>query len=209
MRGRCYPVWSARTIALLSIPVVAVIAVLVFWISYSSPFVELQITLLVIAAVLFLFLTAGLYRGVRLERPHREPLTRPSAAAPDAPGSGWEVVGEILRGIQLPDIHLDAGDAPGGDDLLGCIGSILAWIVITFLAAILLWLLTQILWATLLVSIALLYWVFYRALRVVFYRSRACKGKLLPSLGYSLLYTTLYTGWIFGLIWLSRYVLTR
>ncbi len=218
-RGSRYPIWSARTILYISIPVVATTIVLVFWISHSSPFVEFQITLLVIAIVLFAFLTLGLYRGARLERPHREsptytPLGRtgqPSEAkAKPSSGSGWSFVGDLLRGVDLPhiDLHLSNGSA-GGDDLVGCLMSIVAWIVIAIVAVVLLWVLAQVLWATLFVAIAVLYWVFYRALRVVFAWSRLCQGKLLRSMGYSLLYTVLYTGWIFGVIWISRLALGR
>jgi len=217
VRGSRYPIWSARAIALVSLPVVIIIIVLVFWISHSPAFVELQITLQVIAAVLFAFLTLGLYRGVRLERPHREPLSftplGQSTGSPETKpsrGEALELVFRIMAEMRPPRIDLDMGDAPGGaDDLLGCLASIVIWIVASIVLAFLLWLLAQVLWATLFVLIAALYWLFYRALRIVFARSRLCKGKLLLSMQYGLLYTVLYTGWIFGLLWLGRFALPR
>jgi hypothetical protein len=45
------------------------------------------------------------------------------------------------------------------------------------------------------------FWVFNRALRQVFARSRQCHGRLAPSLGYALVFTILYTGWLFALVW--------
>lgn len=222
-RGSRYPIWSARAFALLSIPVVAVISVLVFWISHSSPFVEFQITLLVIALVLFTFLTLGLYLGVRIERPHREALVytpparaersarqrEPSRQTPSSSGHGWAAVFDLFRGLDLGNIDLTPGDGGGGDDLLGCVGSILAWIALAIVATVVLWLLAQVLWATAVVLVAALYWVFYRALRVVFAHSRTCQRKLRLSAGYGLLYTVLYTGWMFALLWIGRLVLSR
>jgi len=217
IRGSRYPIWSARAIALISIPVVVSITVLVFWISYSPAYVELQITLQVIAAVLFAFLTLGLYRGVRLKRPHREPLSftplSQSAGASGAqPSRGdlLEFAARFMAEMRPPHIDLDVGDAAGGaDDLLGCLVSIVVWIVASIVLAFLLWLLAQVLWATLFVLIAALYWLFYRALRIVFARSRLCQGRLLLSLRYALVYTMLYTGWMFGLLWLGRFALPR
>jgi hypothetical protein len=46
--------------------------------------------------------------------------------------------------------------------------------------------------------------VFYLALRQVFARSRVCRGNLGKSVGYALLYTALYTGWLFALVWIAH-----
>jgi hypothetical protein len=45
-----------------------------------------------------------------------------------------------------------------------------------------------------------LYWMFYRALKLVFDKTSVCRGQWMPSLGYALLYTVLYTGWLFLLL---------
>ena len=208
-QGSRYAIWSVKAIAFISAPVVAIIAVLVFFFSRSSVYVELQTTLLIIALCLFVFLTIGLYRGVRLERPHKEqptwtPLTTASSTSPDL-----SAVGDVMRIIDIPEVKIDLPDvSDAGDDLVGCLVGLVLWVVMSIALVILLPILVQVVWATLFALVLALYWVFYRALRVVFARSRACKGKLLLSTGYGLLYTALYTGWIFVLIWISRYVTT-
>jgi hypothetical protein len=216
LRGSRYPIWSVRAIVLISLPVVAVVTLLVFWISHSSPYVEFQITLLVVAIILFVFLATGLYRGVRLERPQRdaprfEPLPTRNALPDGTPVSTdvLDGIGHSLSGVQLPHIDLDLSDGFGGDDVAGCLVSIVAWIVVTIALAFLLWLAAQALWIALFALVVALYWVFYRALRVVFARSRQCRTKWLPSLATSLLYTTLYAGWVFVVIWISRLVWGR
>ncbi|MGE5138178.1 MAG: hypothetical protein ACM3JD_01840 [Rudaea sp.] len=94
------------------------------------------------------------------------------------------------------------GDGGGcGDDLAGLVVGIIVAILAVVAFAILIWLLAQF-FAALPVFIAVLFWIFYRALRVVFARSHACQGRLLKSAGFGLLYTVLYTSWTFILLFI-------
>ena len=212
-----YPLWSAKAIMLISGWVIAIIAALVFLLSPGSVFVELQITLLLISLCLFAFFTIGLYKGVRLEKPPKEQLPPPA----DLSALGELLShGEIPPVIDLPHLPVDAPplphlhvDLPGvpdvGDDLIGCLVTLVLWVVVSIVLVFLFWLLAQFL-VTVLPALALgLYWVFYRALRIVFAKSRMCKGRLLPSMGYGLVYTVLYTGWIFAVMWIGRYGIVR
>lgn len=92
-----------------------------------------------------------------------------------------------------------------GDDLIGIIISIVLWILVSVVLLTVLFFLANVIWAVLLVLGLIIYWVFYRALRQAFIKSRICKGNILKSIGYGFVYTVLYTGWIFGIIWSSKY----
>ena len=70
------------------------------------------------------------------------------------------------------------------------------WVAVAVLIIALLPIVLEIVWAALFILIAALYWIFYRALRVVFIWSRKCRGNLLRSVGYAGFYTLLYTGWL-------------
>lgn len=198
------PLLSVRAFTLVSIPVVSAIALLVFWRSTSPFLVELQITLYIVAAVLFGFLTAALYRGVRVQRsPADRPVwrslrnrfKRPEISADDVAdtaGVAADVVSSIgVSNIDLPDL------SDSGDDLVGCLLSIVLWVAVAALVIILLPIVIELVWAVLFILIAVLYWIFYRALRVVFLQSRKCRGSWLRSAGYAGFYTLLYTGWLF------------
>jgi hypothetical protein len=212
-RGHRYPIWNTRVVVLITLPVIVTITVLVFVLSDRSVFVESQITLAIISLCLFLFLTTGLYRGVRLERPGKDELDRSimqfESRAQGSRSTSSDFFGLLfsfgppdLSHVKLP--HIDLKGVPdAGDHLVGCLVTLVLWTVVLALLAILLWMLAQFI-AALPVFAVVLYWVFYRALRVVFARSKACRGKLLRSMEYGLLYTLLYTGWIFALLWIAR-----
>lgn len=212
-RVRRCPILNTKVVALITLPVIVTITVLVFVLSDRSIFVESQITLAVISLCLFVFLTTGLYRGVRLERPAKDELDRSVEqyeARKTTTGPHPADIFGFLFSFGPPNLsHVDLQhiDLPGssdvGDDLVGCLLSLGLWIVVLGLLAILIWILTQFI-AALPIFDVVLYWIFYRALRVVFARSRVCRGRLLRSMGYGLLYTMLYTGWIFALLSIGR-----
>jgi magnesium-transporting ATPase (P-type) len=183
--------WNAKTLALVSAAVVIITACTVFLLSKKSIYDELEITVSIIAFVLFAFLAYGLYNGATIVgKPLFPELKFVDPSLVDA------------APIDVPDI--DVGDGIGG-----IIISIVLWIVLTIILFILLTFVLTTVWSVLLVLIFALYWLFYRALRIVFLKARICKGDLGLSIQYSLMYTVLYTGWIFGLIWLSKNYLNK
>lgn len=186
--------WNAKTIALLSAAVVIITASIVFFVSKRSIYDELEITVSIIALALFAFLAYGLYNGATI---HGKPLF------PELKFVDPSYVDAMP--IDAPDIDsIDIGDGIGG-----VIISIILWIVLTIVLVILLTFVLTTMWSALLLLIFVLYWLFYRALRIVFLKARICKGDLGLSIRYSLMYTILYTGWIFGLIWMSKHYLNR
>jgi hypothetical protein len=201
------PLLSVRAFTLVSIPVIMAIALLVFWRSTSPFLVELQITLYLVAAVLFGFLAVALYQGLRVQRsPADRPVWRslrnrfkqPEVSADDVADAA-SVVADVASSIDISGIDLP--DLPdGGDDLVGCLFSIVLWVAVAALIIILLPIVIELVWAVTFILIAVLYWIFYRALRVVFLQSRKCRGNWPRSLGYAGFYTLLYTGWLFVVV---------
>lgn len=189
------PLWSVRAIVLISIPVVAITALLVFYFSASSFVTEAGITVGIISLGLFLFLAVGLYHGVRL----KEQPTDEEPAALDVGAIDPTIM--ALPVMDLPKLDLDIPDiGDSGNDLVGCLVSIVLWLVVSIVLMVLFWLLVQVLSLILPWVLLALYWVFYRALKLVFAKASVCRGQLLPSLGYAFLYTALYTGWLFLLL---------
>lgn len=92
------------------------------------------------------------------------------------------------------------------DGIEGILVIIVGWIVMTLVIVLLYWFLCLLVWPLIIVFIAILYWVFFRALRIVFKKSGICKGNLLKSLAYGLIYTTLYSIWIYSIIFGTHYL---
>jgi len=145
------------------------------------------LSLSIIGTALFLFMTYGLYFGIGL--------------ADNFPK---------FRNFKTGDYIASSGSIPGvppievGDGIGGLILSILLWIGMTILMFILLILLEAVFWISIFIILAMLYWVFFRALKFVFSKSKETKDNIGISAVYSLMYTSLYLGWIFGIVYLTE-----
>jgi hypothetical protein len=188
-------VWSIKTITVVGLCVVALTATCVFLFGKRSIFRETELTLGLVSAGLFVFLAIGLYRGVRVKRRDLPAVDVPNVSVGDMADA---LPDGLSSGLDL---------ASGIDDLEGCAGAIVALILAVvvgiFLVALLWFLLNAgiVVWVFLLAATSS---VFYLALRQVFAKSRVCRGRLGPSLGYALLYTVLYTGWLFALVMIAE-----
>lgn len=95
----------------------------------------------------------------------------------------------------MPEFEgVDVGDGIGGTLL-----SILLWIAMAIAVIVLLIVFEAIFWLSLFIIFASLYWIFIRALKVAYYKARRTGGDFPASLVNALTYTTLYTGWLFGI----------
>ena len=187
-KSRRYPIWNAKTITLISVLVIGLTSIMVFLFGKRPIFEELQLTLLIVSISLFIFLSIGLFYGVRIKN---QPII----------DQGWSPLkSDDILSTGLPDVDLP--DLGGG--IAETIISIVLWILISIVLLLVLTLLANILWIVIFVLAFIVYWIFYRALRLVFAKSRFCKGNLLRSLQYSLFYTVLYTGWVYGLVMISK-----
>ncbi len=129
----------------------------------------------------FLFVTIGLYDGVKLKDNLGKVLEQKNFKSFTFSPDGFDFVG-------------------GGDDIISAIFMIILSIVVAFIISLIMAFLSAALWIVFLAVMAMLYWVFFRALRWVFKKSPVCQGKWGKSLLYSLGFTLLYSCWIYGLI---------
>lgn len=145
------------------------------------------ISLSVIASTLFVFMTYGLHKGIGLKDDF-----------PKFKGfEGVNIFSEPVSIPELPDIDVD-------DELGSVFMAIILWIGVTIVFVLLLLLLEGILGAFFLVFLGMIYWVFFRALKLVFTKSQKTQGNINFSILYSLSYTILYTGWIYGLVYIAQ-----
>lgn len=177
------------TLAIITIVILSV------WLSgksdHRSLFQNSILSTSVLAGVFFLFITTGLYFGLKLK----------------------DNVGNILNKERIqryadktPKLDGFDFDPPAiGDGIGGIILSILLWIVFSIVLIFLSYFFGLFFWSAVLLLGAILYWLFFRALRLVFKNSGKCKGDLLKSFGW-IFYSFIYISWIYGIIFLIQYL---
>lgn len=143
----------------------------------------------IIATVLFLFMAYGLYIGIGII--DNFPTFRNFKRG--------EIISNASPPFDIPSITVE-------DGVGGLILSVLLWIAMTVLILILLVVLEAVFWFSLFIIMAMLYWIFFRALKFVFIKSKDTQGDIGISAMYSLTYTLLYVGWIFGIVYLTEVI---
>ncbi|WP_232730362.1 hypothetical protein [Lacinutrix sp. Bg11-31] len=132
-------------------------------------------------------MTYGLYKGISLKD--------------NFPNfKNYEVGNYISSSGDMPDLPF----FEGGDGIGGFIISFLVWIGMTILIFLLLILIEIAFWFSIFIVIMMLYWLFFRALKLVFRKSKTTQGDIGISALYSLGYTILYLGWIFVIVFLVK-----
>jgi hypothetical protein len=191
---RPYRLLSAGNVALVSAAVILTTTVAVWLLGlgqHRTMFANSLISTSILFAAFFLFTTVGLYHGVKLHDDVGRITDRIKRV-------GWPSNFE-----NLPTGNFDLPHADG-------IGSLLVAIVVGLLSAVvalaLIWLVGALLWTGVLIFSAMLYWVFFRALRLVFKNSNRCRGRLGASLWEGFWYASLYTCWIYGIIMAAHYL---
>jgi len=149
-------------------------------------------TLLSIA--FFLFVTVGLYRGIKLKDSIGEITSEKFVRR----GTGNS---SLSTDLPSADLDMDVGDG-----IVGVIAAIVLWILLAVLLSFLLWIFANLILVVVAAFMGMLYWIFFRALRLVFKNSNKSKGKLLESIKYGLGYTLLYNFWIYGIFLLTAYL---
>ncbi|SHJ28680.1 hypothetical protein [Aquimarina spongiae] len=181
---------SGKSVFFISLIVVIIAALTVYLtgINYNRSITSnLYISLSIIATALFSFMTYGLFTGIGLKD--------------DLPNFKILETGNLIgKSGTIPDLP----DIDGDDDIGAIVLSIVLWIVLTILFIILLLLLEAVFWISISIIVGMMYWIFFRALKLVFSKSLDTKGEIGISAFYALGYTTLYTGWIFGIVYLTQ-----
>lgn len=148
----------------------------------------------ILSVTFFLFITIGLYKGIKLK----------------------DTIGKITDNINtkktafLKDIlPSDLSPIESGLDVAEGIGgiafSIVLWLIVTLILSYLFFALGTIIWFSILLFLAMLYWIFFRALRLIFKKSAVCNGNFERSVFYGFIYTLLYNFWIYGIILLTKF----
>ena len=176
---------SVFTISLIVIG----ITILTFYLSginYNRTITSnLYFSLGIIGMCLFIFMTYGLYKGIGLI--DNFPKYRDFKSGDIISSSG-----------ELPDMpNVDIGEGIGGILL-----SIVLWIAMTIFFLFVLIMLEAVFWFSLFVILTMLYWIFFRAMKLVFSKANETKGNIGTSIIYSMGYTILFTGWIFGITYI-------
>ncbi|MBL6445613.1 hypothetical protein JMN32_04790 [Fulvivirga sp. 29W222] len=177
-------------IAALATLVVTILIVYLTGLSNHRTIIENSlISLSILCVALFTFMTVGLYNGFNIydDLSHKLKFTWRGS-------SSWT---DVNFSPDLP-VELDGDDA-----CAGILISIVVWILVTIGIILFLFLAELILSFAWIALVAVIYWVFIRALKLVFSKSRKCEGNLLRSFYYGFSYTTLYLGWVYGVIYVS------
>lgn len=189
---------TTKSLFIISL-LVASLTIIAVWLLnmgyHNSLFENSVICTSILSLVFFAFIAAGLYKGIKLK----------------------DDVGKITDSIafkkknfsKLMDFFSPFGDVlPDADGIAeGCFAIIL-WTIILIVLVIFLWLFGTMLWAAILAFTGMLYWIFFRALRLVFKNGNKCKGDLRHSILYGLAYTFLYNFWIYGIIMGVDYIVS-
>lgn len=144
----------------------------------------------ILSAFFLAFIVIGLFKGVKLKNTMPKPDFQFKSINPtDVP---------LGDSIDVPDI--------GGGGILEAIFAVILWIVAAILISLLLWIAGNVLVVVVAVFGGMLYWIFFRALRLVFKNSGKCQGDLGKSLLTGLFYTFLYNFWIYGIFMMAQYL---
>lgn len=184
---------TTKTVFSVSL-IVAVLTILSIWLfglgQHRTIFANSILSTSVLSIAFFLFLTIGLYKGIKLKDDLGKITDRINIDnTPD------------LSTLELtPDLDISEG-------IGGLIFGIIAWILFSILLLFFIWFFGAVLWTMVLVFAAMLYWIFFRALRLVFKNSNKCRNNLMSSVLYGLGYTALYNFWIYGIMLATHYLI--
>ncbi|HEY5750540.1 MAG TPA: hypothetical protein VIU12_30975 [Chryseolinea sp.] len=194
--ARTYRLVDSRIVFIITLLVIALTIVGVYlWGlgSHHTFFENSFLSTTILSAAFCSFITVGLFHGIKLKdnvgRMTDKIKSEELPKMPDVSPSG-----------QIVDVSDDFGGM-----ILGTIISILLWVVTAVVLAVVLWVFGQLLIISLVVFAAMLYWIFFRALRLVFKNSKRTKGDLPMSVIYGVFYTFLYNFWIYGILFLVAY----
>ena len=182
-----------KTLLIAFIATVIITLLLVYFTglrSHRSIIDNSLISLSIFATCFFLFITFGLYNGLNIidNYSHKLQLSWKNAKKrlPESYTSGFT----------------ENFDAPEIDDGIGAIIlGIIVWIIVTIAIIILLVLLQAIVWLTMILFIIAIYWVMIRGLKLIFSKSKECSDNLPKSMTYAFMYTILYVGWIYAVVY--------
>jgi hypothetical protein len=191
-------VWRVKTIVRISFLVAALTLISVyFWGlgQHRTFFENSMISITILAVVFFLFISIGLYRGINVVHE-----THDEKVSPTSNLNSIHTTSDLATSFDAPDIHID------GDDLGSILVSILLWIGWAILVAVAVWFFSEVILVAISSFAAMLYWIFFRALRLIFKNSKQCRGNIWESARNGAFYTVLYNFWIYGIFFFLEFL---
>lgn len=185
------PYLKGKSVFIVSLIVIGVTIATVYFtgINYHRTVTaNLYISLSIIGAALFAFMTYGLYTGIGLKD--------------NFPKLKGFKIGDLISNSSLTTDIPNTPSLDIGEGIGGVIMSIVLWIIMSIVLVFLMIILEAIFWISLFIILTILYWIFFRALKFVFSKSSQTKGDISISIVYALGYTFLYLGWIFIIVYL-------
>ncbi len=184
---------NTKNIFVISI-IVIISTVLCVWIyglgEHQTVIENSFISTSILSIAFFLFITIGLYKGVKLK----------------------DNLGKITDQFDLKRIEhlkeftfsegIDSLDS--GEGIIEVLFSIILWLIASIVLGYLFFIFGAIIWISILTFMAMLYWLFFRALRLIFKKGNLCKGDLQKSIFYGICYTILYNFWIYVIIMIAN-----
>lgn len=146
----------------------------------------------ILSVIFLVFITAGLYNGWKLKDTLGNLLDKVNLwKIPDSPT------------MNVSEFDPDIIDSGG---IEGCLISIAIWIIVGLFGSLILWLIGAVVCGAILAVAAILYWIIFRAFRLIINNSAKCRGNLVKSAATALLFTVLYNCWIYAIIFGAHYL---
>ncbi|WP_114789301.1 hypothetical protein U0035_07035 [Niabella yanshanensis] len=183
---------NSRTVFVSTVIIVPVLSLIVYLSglqSHRSLYLNSLVSTTILSLTFFIFITTGLYNGWKLKDSYGNFLKK---------FSRWKKPGSST--LDIPDLDFDSIEP------VGCIVSLLIWLILAVFGSIILWTIGAMVWAIILVIAGLLYWIIFRAYRLIFLNSPRCKNNLSKSMRIALTYTILYNCWIYAIIFGAHYL---
>ena len=185
---------NAKTVffaTLIVLPTLVLIIYLTGIHEHRTLYLNSLLSTTIVSLVFLGFITTGLYNGWKLK----------------------DGLGNLLHKFHLwkkpPSTTMDVSDMDvqvfneGG--LEGMVVALLIWIFVGLFGSFIFWWLGAFVWITILVVAGILYWIIFRAFRLIFRNSPKCKGKMHKSAATAILYTFLYNCWIYAIIFSTHF----
>lgn len=176
-----------KTLFLAAIPTLIIVILLVYLTGLESHRSIIDNSLISSTIIATTFITIGLYNGLNVIDNYSNKLKLTWKKAKKNVGEN-----DLIGSIDPPSFEAD-----------NIFGAIVLFILVALAVIVLAAYTFTFIWAGIIILAVGIYWIMIRSLKLIFSRSRYCENNLLKSLGYALLYTALYTGWIYGVIYLS------
>ena len=182
-RIRTYRLITTRLLFVISV-IIALLTILFVWLfglgTHRSLFENSVISAWILTTALYAFLFVGLYKGFKLKDNLGKVVKK----------YGFEKIAPTSY-IGYPDNELEA---------------IITLILFSGTILLILMNIITVLWMGILVFMAMLYWVYYRAIRFALKKSNVCRDNIAKSLLYGFLFTLFYSIWFYAIIFGAHYL---